>query len=401
LLWNEWRDLTEEVYFALLDRNGNKLTGDIRFTDTWGWSFTGEIAWNGEEYGVVWSDSKGEGYYHPYFARLDSMGNRVGSEVQLSSMATGGNIEITWTGQGYGIIWQGSYDLSSAPDVYMHEVYFAEIGAEGQTISGEVRVSNADGESTVPGLAWSGRAFGVVWEDNRDGHHEIFSSIVTTRCDADFDGIDDSDDNCPNVRNPDQADADLDGIGSVCDNCPGHYNVDQADIDMDGAGDACDPFPDRSDNYEACLEDRGACQNERDQLTSDLALCSTNLESCETNYAACTSERDLCQSDLSTCNTNLATCDQARIACESSLGACQADLSATQAELAMCNQTLATARHDLDEGHTGLTEIQRLIGLPFGQRSSSYTCSGELCPQIMSIINGLLDPAGQNYKKEN
>ena len=35
--------------------------------------------------------------------------------------------------------------------------------------------------------------------------------------DADDDGVDDADDNCPDVSNPDQANADEDGLGDVCD----------------------------------------------------------------------------------------------------------------------------------------------------------------------------------------
>lgn len=77
--------------------------------------------------------------------------------------------------------------------------------------------------------------------------------------DSDGDGIDDSDDNCVNVANEDQADADGDGTGDACDddggtgndsdgdgvnddedNCPDVANEDQADADGDGTGDACE-----------------------------------------------------------------------------------------------------------------------------------------------------------------
>ncbi|RME50640.1 MAG: endonuclease/exonuclease/phosphatase family protein [Deltaproteobacteria bacterium] len=54
----------------------------------------------------------------------------------------------------------------------------------------------------------------------------------------------DSEDNCPDRANPDQANADADDFGDTCDNCPGRPNDDQEDRDLDGIGDVCDPCPD-------------------------------------------------------------------------------------------------------------------------------------------------------------
>ncbi|MCP4199793.1 MAG: thrombospondin [Proteobacteria bacterium] len=58
--------------------------------------------------------------------------------------------------------------------------------------------------------------------------------------DYDDDGIEDPYDNCPFVRNIDQADDDGDDIGTGCDNCPNAANPEQEDIDGDGIGDGCD-----------------------------------------------------------------------------------------------------------------------------------------------------------------
>lgn len=75
--------------------------------------------------------------------------------------------------------------------------------------------------------------------------------------DYDDDGIEDPSDNCPRVRNPEQADSDGDDRGDVCDNCLGQANADQLDADGDGLGDACDgdidgdDVPNEADNCAA------------------------------------------------------------------------------------------------------------------------------------------------------
>jgi uncharacterized delta-60 repeat protein len=85
--------------------------------------------------------------------------------------------------------------------------------------------------------------------------------------DADDDGIDDPDDNCPTTPNPDQANADADLLGDVCDpdddndgvpdtgdNCRTVPNPSQADPDGDGIGTACDPV-ELPTNKDQCKKD--------------------------------------------------------------------------------------------------------------------------------------------------
>lgn len=65
--------------------------------------------------------------------------------------------------------------------------------------------------------------------------------------DDDDDGLCSTEDNCPQVPNPDQEDQDGDGVGDVCDNCADVPNADQIDDDIDAIGDACDDI--------VCIED--------------------------------------------------------------------------------------------------------------------------------------------------
>lgn len=82
---------------------------------------------------------------------------------------------------------------------------------------------------------------------------DLFPLNATAAGDHDNDTVDTLTDNCPRIRNTNQADLDGDGIGDPCDsdedgdgvaniddNCPTAPNPDQRDTDNDGPGDACD-----------------------------------------------------------------------------------------------------------------------------------------------------------------
>ncbi|MCP4631850.1 MAG: DUF1566 domain-containing protein, partial [candidate division Zixibacteria bacterium] len=69
----------------------------------------------------------------------------------------------------------------------------------------------------------------------------VYARAVRGGCVTDSDGdlVCDSQDNCPDVSNSDQANNDGDTFGDACDNCPYMSNPDQLDEDGDGIGDAC------------------------------------------------------------------------------------------------------------------------------------------------------------------
>lgn len=60
--------------------------------------------------------------------------------------------------------------------------------------------------------------------------------------DTDDDTVNDAEDNCRLIANPDQHDEDADSRGDACDLCPHIVSV-VADADADGVGDECDPHP--------------------------------------------------------------------------------------------------------------------------------------------------------------
>ncbi|MBW2184566.1 MAG: molybdopterin-dependent oxidoreductase, partial [Deltaproteobacteria bacterium] len=114
--------------------------------------------------------------------------------------------------------------------------------------------------------AWEHWEF--IWEVSQVGTYQIFARVeddlgnfqqeagqygwrglrinIAVDYDTDEDAIPDSEDNCPDLSNPDQTDTDEDELGDVCDNCLDAPNPNQEDIDDDGVGDVCDNCPDIS-----------------------------------------------------------------------------------------------------------------------------------------------------------
>ncbi len=84
--------------------------------------------------------------------------------------------------------------------------------------------------------------------------HFVGTACTIGAGDADTDGVDNRQDNCPVLANAPQTDTDHDFTGDTCDNCPAVANANQANLDGDASGDVCDTdddadgVPDGSDN---------------------------------------------------------------------------------------------------------------------------------------------------------
>jgi hypothetical protein len=132
-------------------------------------------------------------------------------------------------------------------------VSIAGIGADTSDDSGLYELEALPGKTNVvakkPGYASKQLSVDVV----AGGDIKLDIGLTPDpTADFDEDKVLDSEDNCPEIANPDQHDADGDGQGDACemdddgdgvadedDNCPLVANADQQDGDEDGVGDAC------------------------------------------------------------------------------------------------------------------------------------------------------------------
>ena len=162
--WHDWRDGTEEIYFARLTSEGVKVGGDVRVTAD---GFVPSLVWTGSGYGVAWQDDR-DGNWEIYFARLTSEGVKVGGDVRVTIDASySRKASLVWTGSGYGVAWWDDRDGNN-------EIYFARLSSEGVKVGGDVRVTTDAFISREPSLVWTGSGYGVAWGDDRDGNGELY-----------------------------------------------------------------------------------------------------------------------------------------------------------------------------------------------------------------------------------
>jgi hypothetical protein len=171
--WEDYRLGRAGVYFARVDASGNKIGDEIPVSRSIGFYFYMKpiLVWTGQEYGVAWSDES-TGSFDVYFARLDARGNLIGEILDVRDAAGHAYLgDLVWNGQEFGIAWQDYRGGSSSES----EVYFARVGADGNLIGSEVRVTTASGQSNAPTLAWNGSGWGVAWNDNRQSsYYDIY-----------------------------------------------------------------------------------------------------------------------------------------------------------------------------------------------------------------------------------
>lgn len=90
----------------------------------------------------------------------------AGDIVEITSSPSAYPV-IEWTGREYGIAWEDNRDGSS-------EVYFARISESGETLGSERRITTDAAQSYSPSLVWNGEEYGLAWVDERDGSPEIY-----------------------------------------------------------------------------------------------------------------------------------------------------------------------------------------------------------------------------------
>ncbi|WP_437312387.1 MopE-related protein [Sorangium sp. So ce385] len=173
--WQDRRDGDYEVYFSLLDEDGEKVEGgDRRLSNAPGFSVNVSLAWNDAEFIPVWQDER-NGAFDLFAQRIDVDGNLIGDNVQLTDGSSGFDNEApsVAAGQsGIGVAW-------SAGDAVTHLIQFQTFDAELQPSSALVSLTNGDTDAVYPTVVWNRDRYVIAWYDKSASPKAIYAAAVS------------------------------------------------------------------------------------------------------------------------------------------------------------------------------------------------------------------------------
>ncbi len=165
-----------ELWYRPLAANGNPSAAAIRLTNSVGDSDWPDLVWTGNNYALAYEDLRNTGSKQDlYFQRFDRNGTRIGGEVRVTNNAERQSSPILkWNGTTFALVWT---DYRNAGN---REIYFRKLAADGSPIGNEVRVTNDPADSAWADMAWNDqdREWAIVWSDSRPGNNEIYFARI-------------------------------------------------------------------------------------------------------------------------------------------------------------------------------------------------------------------------------
>ncbi|MEW6431653.1 MAG: MopE-related protein [Myxococcota bacterium] len=150
--------------------------GDRRLTDDPASSDYVYISGGGPGFGVVWQDKRATANGQIFFAPVDAQGARTGADVRVSNtQGVSTHPAVAWSGTRWGLVYAD--DASG-----VEQLYFRALGPTGTPQAAAVKLATSTASSDWPDVVWTGSAFAVAYDDQRAGanQHDIYFQRLDT-----------------------------------------------------------------------------------------------------------------------------------------------------------------------------------------------------------------------------
>lgn len=167
VVYQDWRDKNYDLYFVRSLDKGKTWSKEVNLTARPRGSFRPKMVVEGNKIYLVWMDNR-EDRMQIYFRTSDDGGESWSEEKKLTDYAgDASHPSIAKEGRNLYVVWDDTRDGNK-------EIYFKKSSDEGRTWSGDIRLTNADGDSADPVIVVNKMNVFVFWEDLRMGQFELF-----------------------------------------------------------------------------------------------------------------------------------------------------------------------------------------------------------------------------------
>ncbi len=182
IFWGDSRENGEcaggigDIYMAKVNRNGEKILGDIKLQSNELSPQLWDVEWDGENYVIGYNGRIGMGH----LAKMDTNGNTIMVDMPINPDNHGGSPMITSHDNQYYISW-GDFRDRTAETFYNTEIYYTITDKDGNKLIPETRLTNdlASSGQNTPFIFLNGKP-SVAWIDSQDGFQYINLAIQET-----------------------------------------------------------------------------------------------------------------------------------------------------------------------------------------------------------------------------
>ena len=167
VVWYDFRDGQEEIYYKRSTDGGTTWSTDTRLTNDPAISFIPSVTITGNIVNVFWTDSR-DGNFEIYTKRSTDGGTNWGTDTRLTNdTLTSWFCTAAFNGLAGNLVWTDNRNGNN-------ETYYKRSTDGGANWGADVRLTNNSADSYRPSVTVSGSDVHIVWTDNRDGNYEIY-----------------------------------------------------------------------------------------------------------------------------------------------------------------------------------------------------------------------------------
>ena len=150
-------------YFTSLSRFGATVVPETPLDDINSATYAGSLVHNGSYFGSAWPDARQDGNYEVYFNRYDSNGQKAGPDLRVTQAPKFSlDPSLVWNGQEWILVWD---DTRNEPRQGGNDVrlYGQRIAFDGSLVGGNVALTGADIKAERPAVALSPTKVGIAF----------------------------------------------------------------------------------------------------------------------------------------------------------------------------------------------------------------------------------------------